>query len=119
MNKKSWQIYTEKKKKIDPTVHCTEGIIFLVFFTYGEKKTTDLEFIRTARGLISLSFRCGVKIVNRIEVPQFVNFSCTRSHVSGSLAKIRREYPLQPELLKREINRSEIKKHNYIELRDV
>ena len=32
--------------------------------------TTDLKIIKTARGLISISFQCGVKIVNTIEVPQ-------------------------------------------------
>ena len=34
------------------------------------KEITDLKIIKTARGLISLSFRCGVKIVNTCEVPQ-------------------------------------------------
>ena len=34
------------------------------------KEITDLKIIKTARGLISLSFRCGFKIVNTCEVPQ-------------------------------------------------
>ena len=33
------------------------------------KDITELKIIKTARGLISLSFRCGVKIVNTCEVP--------------------------------------------------
>ena len=34
------------------------------------KEITDLKIIKTARGLISLSFRCGFKIVNTVEVHQ-------------------------------------------------
>ena len=51
---------------------------------------TDLKIIKTARGLISLSFRCGVKIVNTVEVPQYVKFTCSKSHIKGSLEKIER-----------------------------
>ena len=40
------------------------------------KDITDLKIIITARGLISLSFRCGFKIVNTCEVPQYVKFTC-------------------------------------------
>ena len=40
------------------------------------KEITDLKIIKTARGLISLSFRCGVKIVNTVEVPRYVKFTC-------------------------------------------
>ena len=69
--------------------------------------------------MISLSFRCGVKTVNTVEVPQFVKFTCNRPHTSGSLDKIGREYDLKPELLKGENNHSEITKHNYNELRYV
>ena len=61
---------------------------------------------------MSLSFRCGVKIVNSIELPQYVEFKCTRWHLSGSLDKIGREYGLQLKLLK-----SEITKYNYTEMR--
>ena len=34
------------------------------------KEITDLQNLKTARGMISISFRCGVKIVNTVEVPQ-------------------------------------------------
>ena len=63
------------------------------------KDITELKIIKTARGLISLSFRCGVKIVNTSEVPQYVKFTCSKSHIKGSLEKIGIEYGLQPELL--------------------
>ena len=69
--------------------------------------------------MISLSFRCGFKIVNTVEVPQYVKFTCSKSHIKGSLEKIGREYGLQPELLKGEIEHSVINKSNFTELRHV
>ena len=35
-----------------------------------DQKTTDLNIIITARILISVSFRCGVKTVKTVEIPQ-------------------------------------------------
>ena len=55
------------------------------------KDITDLKIIKTARGLISLSFRCGFKKVNTVQVPQYVKFTCSKSHIKGSLEKIGRE----------------------------
>ena len=69
--------------------------------------------------MISLSFRCGVKIVNTCEVPQYVKFTCTKSHIKGSLEKIGREYGLQPEFLKGEIEHSVINKSNFSDLRHI
>ena len=80
------------------------------------KEITELKFITTARGLISLSFRRGVKIVNTCEVPQYIKFTCSKSHIKGSLEKIGRDYNLQPELLKGEIEHSIINKNNFAEL---
>ena len=65
---------------------------------------------------MSLSFRCVVKIDNSAEIPQYVKFTSPRSHISGCLDKIGREYSLQPEFLKGEMNHSEIGNYNYIEL---
>ena len=64
--------------------------------------------------MISLSFRCGVKIVNTCKVPQYVKFTCSKSHIKGSLNKIGKEYGLQPELLKSEIEHTQINKNNYL-----
>ena len=83
------------------------------------KDITELKIIKTARGLISLSFRCGVKIVNTCEVPQYVKFTCSKSHIKGSLNKIGKEYGLQPELLKGEIEHSIININNFAELRHI
>ena len=67
--------------------------------------------------MISLSFRCGVKIVNTVEVPQYINFTCSKSHLKSSSEKIGRKYGLQPEILKREIEHSVIDKSNFTDLR--
>ena len=83
------------------------------------KDITELKIIKTARGLISLSFRCGFKTINTVEVPQYVKFTCSKSHIKGSLEKIGREYNLQPELLKGEIDHSVINKNNFVKLRHI
>ena len=83
------------------------------------KEITELKIIKTARGLISLSFRCGVKIVNTVEVPQYVKFACTKSRIEGTLEKIGRKYGLQSDHLKREIEQSFIIKSNFADLRHI
>ena len=62
-----------------------------------------MKIIKTAVGLISLSFRCGVETNNTVEVPQYVKIMCTKYHEEGSLKKTGREYGPQPEHLKGEI----------------
>ena len=64
------------------------------------KEITDLKLIKSARGLISLSFGFGVKIKITVDLPQYPKFTCTKSLVNCSLEKIGREYGLQPELRK-------------------
>ena len=49
------------------------------------KEITELKILKTAKGLISLSFRCGVKIFKTAQVPQYVKFTCTKSHIKCSL----------------------------------
>ena len=99
--------------------HNSSGFDSWVVLNSLIKDITDLKIIKTARGLISLSFRCGFKIVNTVEVPQYVKFTCSKSHIKGSLEKIGREYGLQPELLKGEIEHSIINKNNFAELRHI
>ena len=83
------------------------------------KEITELKLIKTARGLILLSFRCGVKIVNSCEVPQYNKFTFSKSHINGSSEKIGPEYSLQPELLKGEIEHPVINKSNFADLRHI
>ena len=99
--------------------HNSSGFDSWVVLNSLVKEITDLKIIKTARGSISLSIRCGVKMVNTCEVPQYVKFTCSKSHIKGSLNKIGKEYGLQPELLKGEIEHSIINKNNFVELRHV
>ena len=69
--------------------------------------------------MISLSFRCGVKIVNTVEIAQYVKFTCTKSHIKGSLEKIGREHRLQHKLLKGAIDHSVINKSIFADLRHI
>ena len=67
--------------------------------------------------MISLSVRCGAKIVKTVEVPQYVKFTCTKSHEKSSLEKLRREYGLQPGLFIGKIEHSVLNKSNFANLR--
>ena len=55
--------------------HNSSGFDSWVVLNSLVKDITELKIVKTARGLISLSFRCGVKIVNTVEVPQNVKFT--------------------------------------------
>ena len=83
------------------------------------KEKTELKIVKTSRGLISLSFHCGVKLDNTVDVPLYVKFTCSRSHIKGFSEKIGREYGLQPELLKGENKHSVNNKNNFADLRHV
>ena len=98
-------------------VHNASGFDSWVVLNSLDKKMKDLNVKRTARGMISISFRCGFKTVNSVEVPRYGKFTCTRSHIFDFLDQRGREYGLQPKLLKELINHSEIKQYNYNELR--
>ena len=56
--------------------HNSSGFDSWVVLNSSVKEITELKIIKTARGLISLSFRCGVKLVNNVEIPQNVKFTC-------------------------------------------
>ena len=99
--------------------HNSSGFDSWVVLNSLVKEITDIKIIKTARGLISLSFRCGVKMVNTCQVPQYVKFTCSKSHIKGSLNKIGKEYGLQPELLKGEIEHSIINKNNFVEIKHI
>ena len=99
--------------------HNSSGFDSWVVLNSLVKEITELKILKTARGLISLSFRCGVKIVNTVEVPKYVKFTCTKSHMKASFEKIGREYGLQPELLKGKIEHSVIIRSNFGVLRHI
>ena len=99
--------------------HNSSGLNSWVVLKSLVKEITELRNIKTARGLISLSFRSGFKIVNTCEVPQYVKLTCSKSHITRSSEKIGKEYGLQPELLKGEIEHSIINKNIFAELRHI
>ena len=72
------------------------------------KDITELKIVKTARGFISLSFQCGVKIGITCEVPQYVKVACSKFHIKRSLEKTGRDYEHQLELLKGDIKHSVI-----------
>ena len=96
--------------------HSSSGFDSWVVLNSFVKQIADLKIMKTARGVISISFRCGVNLVNTVEVPQYVTFNSTKLHTKGFFKKIGREYGLQPELLKGEIEHSVIDKSNFADL---
>ena len=80
------------------------------------KRITELKIIKTARGLISLSFGCGVKIVNTCEVPQYVKFTCSKFHMRSPLEQNGREDGLQTELVEGEVEHSVISRSKFAEI---
>ena len=78
--------------------HNASELISWVLLKSLDKEVEDSKIIRTARGLILLCSCCGDKIVNTVEVPQYLKFTCTQSNKTDSLDKIGKEYGLQPEL---------------------
>ena len=67
------------------------------------------KIVRTDRGIIKLQFNSG-KINN---TPQYIKIVCSGSHIAGSLADIGREYGVQPQLLKSEMDHGKITMDNY------
>ena len=64
--------------------HNSSGFDSWVVLNSLIKDITDLKIIKTTRGLTSLSFRCGFKMVKTVEVPQYVKFTCSKYHIKGS-----------------------------------
>ena len=99
--------------------HNSSGFDSWVVLNSLVKEITELIITKGAGGLISLSLWCGVKVVIAVEVPQYVKFTCSKCHTKGSLEKIGKEYGLQPELLKGEIEHSVTIKSNFAGLRHI
>ena len=60
--------------------HNASGFDSWVVLNSLVKEITELKVKKTGRGLISLSFRCGVNLVKSVEVALCVQFTCTKSH---------------------------------------
>ena len=84
--------------------HNSSGFDSCVVLNSLVKEIREKKLIKTARGFISLSFRCGVKIVNRCEVPQYIKSTCSKSHVKGSLEKSVKNIVFNLNFSKEELN---------------
>ena len=69
-----------------------------------------MKLMKTSRGFLKLSFGVGFVYEHDKELPQYMKFVCSRIHISGSLKKIQKEYNIQQQLTKSEID------HNLINL---
>ena len=76
-----------------------------------------LKTIKTSRGLIKLSFKAGSVIEGDREFPGYMKFVCSKVHISGSLKSIQKEYNIQPDIKKGEINLNFINIGNYKDLK--
>ena len=63
-----------------------------------------IKIIKTSRGLIKLSFNAGSVIENDREFPNFMKIVCSKCHSSVSFKGIQKEYNIQPDLMKGEID---------------
>ena len=58
--------------------HNASGLDSWVVLIFLVQEMTDLVIMKTARGLILLSFLCEVTLVNTVEVPQYIKLTCTK-----------------------------------------
>ena len=66
--------------------------------------------MKKSRGFSKIGFRVGTVYENGKEITQYMKVVCSKVHISGSLKDIQKEYNIQPQLVKSEIN------HNLIAL---
>ena len=99
--------------------HNSSGVDSWVVLNSLVKYITNLKIRKTAGGSRSLSFWCGVKIFNTVEVPQNVKFTCSKSHIKISLVKIGKKHGLQAERFKGEIEHSVFNESIFAELSEI
>ena len=79
---------------------------------YTNKNT---KIMKTSRGFLKLTFRVGSVSEDGKETPQYMKIVCSKVHIPGSLKKIQKEYNVQPQLIKGEIDHNLITLSNYKE----
>ena len=79
-----------------------------------------VNMIKTGKGIISLKIHNGnVDIKNGSKgKPQYITFVCSMNHLSSSLRKLGETFGLQKELLKQEMNHTEIYEDTWEDKRD-
>ena len=74
-----------------------------------------MKIVKTSQGFLKLSCRVGTFYEDDKEIPQYMKFVCSKVHISGSLKKIQKEYTIQPQLIRGEIDHNLITLSNYKE----
>ena len=97
--------------------HNASGFDIAIVLNSLPKEYTDknMKIKKTSRGFLKLGFRVGSVYENDKEIPQYMKFVCSKVHISGSLNKIQKEYNIQPQLIKGEIDHNLITLSNYKE----
>ena len=97
--------------------HKASGFDNAIVLNSLSKEYTDknMKIIKTSRGFLKLSFRVGTVYEDDKEIPQYMKFVCSKVHISGSLKKIQKEYKIQPQLIKGEIDHNLITSSDYKE----
>ena len=97
--------------------HTANGFDSWVVLKALVKEITDLKNIKTARGLISSSFRPGVKKVKTVEVPQNAKITLSKSRMKGFSEKKGREYGHSQRFSREKLNIRSILRGNFANLR--
>ena len=75
----------------------------------------NMKIMKTSRGFLKLSFKVGTVYKSDEKIPQLMQFVCSKVHISGPSKKIQKEYNIQPQLNKGEIDHSIITLWTYRE----
>ena len=78
-----------------------------------EYTNKNMKIIKTSWGFLKLSFRVGTIYEDDKERPHLMKFVCSKVQISGSFKEIQKEYNIQPQLIKGEIDHNLITLSNY------
>ena len=105
-----------KSYKITLIAHNSSGFDSYIILNNLLKNTAlSSKIVKTDRGIIKLQFNSGK--IN--QTPQYIKIVCSKSHISGSLSEIGKEYRVQPQLLKSEMDHTKVTMDNYEELENI
>ena len=76
-----------------------------------DKQIVDI--IENCKSIIELKVINGYIEKNRKQIPQYLHFRCSMTHLNYSLKKLGKTFKLQKELLKTELNHDEVDGDNY------
>ena len=80
--------------KVTLVAHNSSGFdSYIILNNLLIKKALSSKIVKTDRGIIKLQFNSGK--IN--QTPQYIKIICSKSHISGSLSDIGKEYSIQPQ----------------------